>query len=210
MNQNVLEHDSSSEPGGSLVRWAIVIIIILLVSGAGYWYYSVYIVGGKGRVSPSPSLEVTEAPWKTKSEKTTTDFLDFWLKSDNTTEGIVQAKKARDLLTISGQARLETTKDAEGNPIEIIASQLDVFVDVQERPSGYEIMATKQIDERTVETRVTFNYNQTNTFKDKVFTLTSESSAGSIWLIDAVKEYTGVATPAMASPSPSPSPSPSL
>jgi hypothetical protein len=200
MDPNVLENSSiPPEPRNSLLKWLMVLIIILLVGGAGYWYYSTYIAGGKGRVSPSPSVEVTDAPWKVKSEKTVNDFMGFWLASGATTDGIVQAKKARDLLTIAAQARLETTKGSDDKPVTIIANQLDIFVGVKEKPSGYEIIATKKIDERTVEVRLSLKFN-VNPTQDKVFTLTSE---GNIWLIDQVKDYQGIS----ASPSPSPSPS---
>ena len=201
MDPNVLENSSlPPEPRNSLLRWLMVIIIILLVCGAGYWYYSTYILGGNGRVSPSPSLEVTEAPWKVKSEKTVNDFMGFWLASGATNEGNVQAKKARDLLTIAAQARLETAKGPDDKSVTIIANQLNIFVGAKERPSGYEIIGTKKIDEKTVEIRLALKYNN-NTPLDKIFTLTSE---GSIWLIDTVKDYNAIQS-FSASPSPSPS-----
>lgn len=204
MDPNILENSSvPPEPRNSLLKWLMVIIIILLIGGAGYWYYSTYILGGKGRVSPSPSLEVTEAPWKVKSEKTVNDFMGFWLASSASNKDNVQAKKARDLLTITAQARLETTKGTDDKPVTIIANQLDIFVGIKTRPSDYEIIATKQVDERTVETKVGLKYND-NTTQDKVITLTSE---GNIWLIDAIKDYNANQS-FSASPSPSATPQP--
>ncbi len=205
MNQSVLENpgaNGSETPGessgGGILKWLIVTIVILIIGGGGYWYYANYIIGTKGQAMPSPSVEVTVAIWKIKSEKTITDFLDFWLKSSSTSDGLIQANKARDLLTIVAQAKLETTKDANGKDLSDLSAKLNYFLGSAEKARSYEIISTQKIDENTVTVKVNLIYTGP---KVKVFTVTQENN---IWLIDKVVDSNA------SSPSPSPSISPSI
>lgn len=208
MNQNVLENPgtagsetSGESPGGGILKWLIVVIVILLIGGGGYWYYANYIIGSRGQAAPSPSVEITEAIWKTKAEKTVTDFLDFWLKSSSTSDGQIQAKKARDLLTIVAQAKLETTKDTNGKDLADLSAKLNYFLGSADKARSFEIISTQQIDENTVEVKVNLVYASPRV---KVFTLTQENN---IWLIDKVVDYDSTIIP---SPSPTTSTSPTV
>ncbi len=202
MNQNVLENPSgvpsaAGEPGGGMLKWVIVVVVIILIGAAGYWYYANYIIGTRGQTSPSPSAEVTEAIWKTKSEKTVKDFLGFYLESSSTADGQIQTKKARDLLTIVAQARLETIKDANGQTPADLNVKLNLFLGASEKAKSFTIVSTQKIDESKVEVKVNLNYASP---KLKVFTVLSENN---IWLIDAVKDYD--LSPSVNPVSPSPS-----
>lgn len=168
-------------------------MILGLLFGGGYWYYSRHIM--KPAVAPTTSPEATEAVWKTKSEKTVNDFLGYWLKSASDAEG---AKKARDLLTIGAQAKLEILKDQNGNNFANLKDKLTAFLELSGFPTDYQLISTKKIDEKTVEVSVKFNHPQG--LETRVLTCLLEGNA---WLIDAVKKESIIATPS-SSPSPSP------
>lgn len=198
--QEILQPEDTDTPSsGTYLRWLIVIVILGLLFGGGYWYYSRYIM--KPTVAPTVSPEVTEAVWKTKSEKTVNDFLGYWLKSENDEE---QAKKARDLLTIAAQAKLEILKNQNGNNFSSLKDKLTAFLELPGFPKDYKFIITKKIDEKTVEVTAKFNYPQGS--EVRVFTCLLEGNA---WLIDAVKYESITATP-LISPSPSPSSSSSI
>lgn len=188
MDQNVLENPTTGTPRdsgrpGGLLKWIIVGLIIVLVIGAGYWYYANYIIGTRGHPGPSPSVEVTEPAWKTKAEKTVSDFLNFYLKSSNTADGQVQSQKAKDYLTIVAQAKLETIKDSTGKTPSDLNTKLNLFVGSSEKAQSFEIVSAKKIDEETVEIKVNLNYAQV---KLKVITV---KSIDNIWLIDQIRDY---------------------
>lgn len=205
MDHNVLENPmnesplAGDRPGGSL-KWIIVGIIILLVAGGAYWYYTNYIIGTRGHPTPTPSVEITEPVWKTKSEETVNDFLNFYLKSSETTDGQIQAEKAKDLLTIVAQARLETIKDSSGKIPSNLSTRLNLFIGSEAKAQSFEIVSAKQIDEETVEIKVNLNYTQSMPAspagKLKVFTL---KSIDNIWLIEQIRDYQEI----VVSPSPS-------
>ena len=203
--QEILLPEEGERPSsGGLLRWLIVIIVLGLLLGAGVWYYSHFII--KPAVQPTPSSEVTEAIWKTKSEKTVNDFLTYWLKTK--TDAQEQAKKARDLLTVAAQAKLETLKDSSGKSYSELKDKLMAFLELSEFPKEYQIFTTKKIDEKTVEVTIKLNYNQESALR--VFTVILE---GSGWLIDGVskesilKSPSPALSPAGVSPSPIASPS---
>lgn len=216
MNNDSLEKIQDEKNESSPLKWLLIGVIAAALIGGGYWYYSAYI--NKGNVAPTPEVEVTDAPWKTKSEKVTTDFLTFWAKSSDSEEGIIQAKKARDLLTIAAQAKLETFKDDKGNLITSISSQLDHFLGASDLPAGeagkttnFEISFSRKIDEETVEVRASLSYA---TPRDKIFTI---FNVGGSWLIDSVKDWPTSPSPEIsptitptATTSPTPSISPTL
>jgi hypothetical protein len=182
----------------------------LLLSG-GYWYYTSYIVQ---KATPIASPSATEAVWKTKSEKTVNDFMGYFLKTRDT-NGAEQAKKARDLLSITAQAKLETVKDKTGQSPGDLNAKLDALMLEQGLPIGYQIISTKKIDEQTVEISIKLSYN--NKSDVRIFSVVWEGSA---WLIDSIKENTGQISPSPAnsstpsispsavSPLPSPTPQP--
>jgi hypothetical protein len=202
LDQNILENPDSSGIGGQpsgLLKWVMVILVVVLIGGGGYWYYINYIVGSRGRVSPSPSVEVTEAIWKTKSEKTVSDFLNFCLNSSASADGQIQANKAKDLLTIVAQAKLETIKDANGQPPADLSTALNLFLGSADKAQSFSIVSTQKIDESKVAVKVNLLYANPQL---KIFTVTNEDG---IWLIDQVQDYQEL----LISPSPSPSPLPS-
>lgn len=170
-----------------------------LLLGGGYWYYTGYIV--QKAITPSPSPSATEAVWKTKSEKTVNDFMDYFLKTRDT-NGTEQAEKARDLLTITAQAKLETIKDKTGQSPSDLIAKLNALMLEESLPENFQIIYSKQIDEKTVEVSLKLSYN--NRSDVRLFTIVFEGSA---WLIDSIKENTVTISP---SPSASPSPSPSV
>jgi len=197
-NQEILQNNEQDAPSSSaILRWLIVIIILGLLFGSAYWYYYRYIV--KPAPAPSPSPEATEAVWKTKSEKTTNDFLNYWFNSAKIGEN--EAQKARDLLTIAAQAKLETIKDPSGENYSSLSDKLIAFIGLESIPQSYQIITTKKIDERTVEVSVKFMYDKEPS--TRIFTVVLE---GNIWLIDSVQKES-VLSPTI-SPSLSPSPSP--
>lgn len=179
MNQDILEgpEPEPSESSG-ILRWLIVALVFALIVGGGIWYYMYYIQGG-GKIEPSPSVEVTEAVWKTKSEKTVTDFLNYWASSGSSGEQLINAKKAKDLLTISAQARLETFKDGE-TPITDVSKQLDRFIEVTSKTTKFIIISSSKTDDKNVQVKIKLNYP---TPVDKVVYLMSENN---IWLIDKI------------------------
>jgi len=210
LDQSVLENPETTgiepaagSPQRGILKWLILVMVMLIIGGGGYWYYATYLIGTGGKATPSPSVEITEAIWKTKSEKTVTDFLNFWLKSANTSDGEIQAEKARDLLTIAAQAKLATTKGANGQELTNLSEKLNYFLGSAEKARRFEIISTGQIDENTVEVKVNLIYASP---KVKIFSLTQENN---IWLIDDVVDYNSPVTPSsFPSPSASPSSSP--
>lgn len=199
MDQNI---DPTLEPSESNVFliWVIVIIIIGLVIGGGYWYYERVILH-RSSTKPSPSPEVSVPIWKEHSEKTMNDFLGLWLVSGVNSEGQIKAKKARDLLTIAAQGRLEAFKDNDGKLIADVSLQLDKFVDIESKTSEYEIISSRQINDSQVEVKIQFTFSEK---KDKVFILKYQDN---LWLIDSVADAVVIASPSF-SPQPSPSISP--
>lgn len=181
-NQDVLDKNSEDMPSSSpILRWFIVILIIGLLLGGGYWYYSKYIA--KPVIAPTPSSEVTEAIWKTKSEKTVKDFINYWVNSASLSD---QAGKARDLLSIGAQAKLETFKDKDGKNYSDLKDKLTAFVLVGSIPKNFQLMTTKKIDEKTVE--VTYKMDA----YVRIFVVNFE---GNSWLIDQVKEQSVTPSP---------------
>ncbi|KKQ74626.1 MAG: hypothetical protein US94_C0001G0027 [Berkelbacteria bacterium GW2011_GWB1_38_5] len=195
MDQN--SYNQSPIPSeGNVVKWFVIAVIIALTIGGSFWYYKTYIVNGSA-VTSSPDINITEAEWKTKSEKVVTSFLDFWSNSSSTEEGKIQGSKAKDLLTISAQAKLATYKDEKGEFYSNILLQLNQFLSVKEKPVDFQISSSKQIDESTVESKIVLNYpnNPTNRIVKTIL-------ENNIWLIDAVKENVDVSPSAVVSPSP--------
>lgn len=201
-NPEVLDKNTDDMPSSSgILRWFIVILIVGLLGGGGYWYYMRYIA--KPVIVPTPSSEVTEAVWKTKSEKTVKDFINYWVNSASYPD---QAGKAKDLLSIAAQAKLETLKDKDGNNYSELMDKLTAFMLFQIIPKDFQLMSTKKIDEKTVE--VTYKIDTST----RIFVLNIE---GNSWLIDQVKEQSASpsALPSiMSSPSSTniSSPSPTL
>lgn len=161
-----------------------------LLLGGGYWYYTGYIVQ---KTTPMATPSATEAVWKTNSEKTVNDFMGYFLKTRDT-NGTEQAKKARDLLTITAQAKLETIKDKTGQSPSDLIAKLNALMLEESLPENFQIIYSKQIDEKTVEVSLKLSYN--NRSDVRLFTIVWEGSA---WLIDSIGP----------SPSPSVSVSPS-
>lgn len=198
--QEILQNDNPDTPTSSvLLRWLMVMVISGLVLGGGYWYYSRFIVPSV--VTPSPSPEITEAVWKTKSEKVVNDFLNYWQKSAQN-NGDEQAKKARDLMSINAQAKLETLKNSSGQPYLVLKDKLTAFLGLDGITSGFKISNSRKIDEKTVEITVVFSFSNTNQSVSRVLTTLIVDN---IWLVDAVRENSVLASP---SPSPTPTPSP--
>ncbi|MBM2820578.1 MAG: hypothetical protein HW405_338 [Candidatus Berkelbacteria bacterium] len=145
-------------------------------------------------------MDITAAPWKTKTDKTVMDFLIFWSKSAGQ-DAQNQSQKARDLLTISAQARLVTYKDANQNPIQDLPIQLDKFIGISDKTDKYEIISTKLINENNVQTKVRFSSIHNI---DKIFTLILENN---IWLIDSITDYSLISPSPTLSDTPQVSPS---
>ena len=109
--------------------------------------------------------------------------MDLWTKSIGTTNSDQYATAARDLLTISAQARLLTYKDSTNQSIKKVSDQLTTFVG-SEAPASFSLDDLLLVDENTVETTVIFTDNTTS---KKIFTTKSE---GGVWLIDTVRDWT--------------------
>lgn len=183
MDQNLAEGQIEPSGSGNLLMWLIGFLIIGLLLGGGYWFYNQYIVKSS-KPGPTPSMEVTTASWKVKTDKVINDFLDFWSKSS--------PGKARDLLTIAAQAKLATFKDDSGNIIGDISIELDKFINVTAKTNEYEIVGTKLLNDRTVETQVRLIYNQSPPYQDRVFSLVSENN---LWLIDSIDSVVSSLSP---------------
>lgn len=193
--------DSNSDPAlepsqsSNFIVWMIVIIIIGLVIGGGYWYYQNKILY-KNMASISPSPETSVPSWKDHSEKTMNDFLGFWANSSKNSDGQVQAKKARDLMTIAAQGILASYKGSDNNLLTDVSAQLDKFIGIG-KTQDYKIVSSREIDDSNVDIKVNFGLSE---IKQKVFTLTYLEN---LWLIDSV-------TDAVIIPSPIPTISPTI
>ncbi len=129
----------------------------------------------------------------------------YWLKMKGT-EAQEQAQKARDLLTISGQARLEILKNQEGKNFADLKDKLIAFVGVSGLAENYQISTTRKIDEKKFEINLKLIYNQVSI--NRIFTVIME---GSSWLIDSFSEKSTIVSPTpSASVSPVVSTSPSV
>ena len=190
-NQQILSDDSNESTGGGLIRWLVVIMVMALILGLGYWYYSRFIKAPV--VAPTPSPEVTEATWKANSEKTVNDFMKYFLKVGEA-DGQAQALKARDLLSASAQAKLETTTDKSGKLPTNLSDKLILFAGVTSLPSNYQILNTRKNDDGTVDVSTELLYDQEQAHR--IFKCILDNN---VWLIQEVKN------PAKASPTPTPS-----
>lgn len=203
-NQQILSDDPNESTGGSLLRWLMVIIVMALILGLGYWYYSRFIASPVA--SPTPSAEVTEATWKTNSEKTVGNFMGYFLKT-GASDGQAQALKARDLLSTTAQAKLETTADKSGKVPPNMVDKLMLFVGVAALPSNYQILNTKKNDDGTVDVSAELIYNQEQA--QRIFKCILDNN---VWLIQEVRNP-GIASPTPTSSmtfSPTPTFSPSI
>ncbi len=164
----------------SVLKWVAILVIALAVVGIGLLSYQRVIA--PSLVKPSPTPVPTVPAWKTVSENNVNGFMDAWIKSIGTTNSAEYAAKAKELMTIAAQAKLLTYKDRSGSALTDISAQLTQFVGTP-APKTYTMSDTTQVDDQTVDIRITFSDKQ-NTIK--IFTTKSEDG---VWLIDSVRDW---------------------
>src|SRR3989304_9356807 len=154
---------------------AIWVILICFSFGFIIVFYGTSVI--LSRVSKT-SISLSPSPEETfQAKKTVENFLEFYQKSSSDE---TYAKKARDLLTISAQAKLLTYQDDSGQKIEKLTNQLDRFLVLSDSSVPWEIHSAI-LNGNKIEVRERFSYP---TPRDKLFLLIDE---GRNWLIDEVR-----------------------
>lgn len=159
----------------SKANYFLLLTIISLCLVGGFFIYFVEFSTGE-ELKPTPHATVSSNLQEIQAKKAVENFLNYYLSSRDDAN---LAQKAKDLLTISAQAKLLTAKNEQGQTITDIPSQLNTFMGVQAPPQSFEFLSFQDA-ERGVEVRVSFVYNQR---QNKIFVLEKENN---LWLIDEV------------------------